>query len=219
MGCQTWSRPPPPPRRASAPAPAAAVTASGSATKKKRNRQRVQKLSPPEKNEEFAPGRTNYNPDETIILARCWIDISKDPVFAINQKQIAYWERIAERYNEAKPPAAYKRHREQLCKHWDQVKRDVNLFSAEYEKCLREQGSGKSLTNVRDRALASYISLYGDFKNYNSWLLLKDKQKFQGGILPLSAAWKRTKNTTTGDYTSSESGAHPMDLNQPMFNF
>ena len=64
---------------------------------------------------------------------------------------------------------------------------------------------------------ASYISLYGDFKHYSSWLILKDKQKFQGGILPISVVAKRTKNTTAGDYKSSDSGAPPMDLNQPMY--
>ena len=60
-------------------------------------------------NEEFTPERMNYNPDESIVLTRCWIDISDDPVFPNNQKQIAYWERIPDKYNEGKPPHAYKR--------------------------------------------------------------------------------------------------------------
>ena len=184
--------------------------------RKKRNRHRAYKIPPPDVNEEFAPGRTNYNLQESILLTKCWVDILEDPVFANNQKKIAYWERIADRYNEAKPAASYKRHREQLRKHWDQIKKQLNLFSAEYTKCLRGQGSGESLTDVRDKALESYISLYGKFKHYSSWLIVKEKQKFQGGIMPISSARKRTKNTATGDYTSSDSGAPPMDLNQPM---
>ncbi|XP_042027560.1 uncharacterized protein LOC121774748 [Salvia splendens] len=71
------------------------------------------------------------------------------------------------------------RYREQLRKHWDQVNKQVNLFAAEYEKCSREQGSGESLSDVRDRALLSYQSLYGDFKHFNIWALLREKQKFQ----------------------------------------
>ena len=49
------------------------------------------------------------------------------------------------------------------------------MFTTEYDKCLREHGSGESLTNVRNKAVASFISLYGDFKNFRSWLLLKEK--------------------------------------------
>ena len=96
-------------------------------------------------------------------------------MFANNQKVTAYWERIAEKYNAAKPAYAYKRHREQLRKHWDQIKKQVNLFAGEYEKCEREQGSGESLADVRDKAMQSYISLYDDFKHYQSWALLRDK--------------------------------------------
>ena len=142
-----------------------AAAASGSATKKKRTKARAQKLPTTEVCEEFAPGRTNYSDPESIVLTRCWIDFSRDPVYANNQRVTAYWERIAEKYNAAKPAYAYKRHREQLRKHWDQIKKQVNLFAAEYEKCEREQASGESLADVRDKAMQSYISLYGDFKH------------------------------------------------------
>ena len=73
-------------------------------------------------------------------------------MFANNQKVTAYWERIAEKYNVAKPAYAYKRHREeQLRKHWDQIKKQVNLFAGEYDKCEREQSSDESLSDVRDK--------------------------------------------------------------------
>ncbi|XP_042018888.1 glutathione S-transferase T3-like [Salvia splendens] len=163
-----------------------------------------------------APWRTNYILEESVLLTKCWVDISEDPVFANNQRQITYWERIDVRYNEVKPAASYKRHREQLRKHCDQIKNQVNLFSVEYTKCLREQGSGKNLNDMCDKALTSYISLYDEFKHYSSWLIVKEKQKFQGRIMHISSARKRTKNTATGDYTSNYNGAIPMDLNQPM---
>ena len=92
------------------------------------------------------------------------------------------------------------------------------MFAGEYEKCEREQGSGESLADVRDKAMQSYISLYGNFKQYQSWALLRDKKKFVGGVIPQStAARRRTSKRTFTDYTSSESGASPMDLNNPVF--
>ena len=87
----------------------------------------------------------------------------------------------------------------------------------ECEKCEREQGSGENMSDVSDKAIAMYTSLYGDFKHYQSWLLLKEKQKFQGGILPLSYAAKRAEHTFVGDYMSSDIGATPMDLNHPLY--
>ena len=60
------------------------AAASGSATKKKRTKARAQKLPSTEVCEEFAPGRTNYSDTESIILTRCWIDVSEDPVYANN---------------------------------------------------------------------------------------------------------------------------------------
>ena len=49
------------------------------------------------------------------------------------------------------------RRRERLCKHWDQVKKQLNWFSAVYQKCLREQGDDESASDVRDKALASCL--------------------------------------------------------------
>ena len=87
-----------------------------------------------------------------------------------------------------------------------------------YDKCEREQASGESLADVRDKVVQSYISLYGEFKHYQIWALLKGKQKFVGGVLPQSTAVKkRASKYTFTDYTSSESGASPMDLNNPVF--
>ena len=104
------------------PSVAAAAT-SGSATKRKRTKARAQKLPTTKVCEEFAPGRTNYSYPESIVLTRCWIDVSEDPVYANNQKVIAHWERIAKKYNAAKPAYTYKRRREQLRKHWDKKKK------------------------------------------------------------------------------------------------
>ena len=89
----------------------------------------------------------------------------------------------------------------------------------EYEKCEREQGGGESLVDVRDKAMQSYVSLYVDFKHYQSQALLRDKQKFVGDVIPPSTtARKRASKRTFADYTSSESGASPMDLNNPVFD-
>ena len=101
----------------------------------------------------------------------------------------------------------WKRTKEQLRKHWDQVKKPLKLFLAEYTQFSREQRNGESLMDVRAKHLRSYVSPYGEFKHYNCWLIVKDKPQFKGGMLPASSALKRTKNTANGEYTSSDGGA------------
>lgn len=71
-------------------------------------------------NDEYPPRRHNYTDEETILLTRCWMDISVNTVQTDNQRQVPYWERIAECYNELKLSSLYKCKKEQLHKHWDQ---------------------------------------------------------------------------------------------------
>ena len=40
------------------------------------------------------------------------------------------------------------------------------MFAGEYDKYEREQACGESLSDVRDKAVQSYMSLYGEFKHY-----------------------------------------------------
>lgn len=60
------------------------ICASAPKERKKRTKSRAHKLPPSENKEEFAPGRTNYSAEETVLLTRCWVDILEDLVFANN---------------------------------------------------------------------------------------------------------------------------------------
>ncbi|XP_047947843.1 uncharacterized protein LOC125193933 [Salvia hispanica] len=162
-------------------------------------------------NDEYAVGRTDYNMEEYMKVAQCWVDISEDPINSNNQTSGKMWDRIEARYNSVKPSWAYKWSKDQLRKCWDRIKLHVNNFKDIYTKFRDKRASGESMEDVIQKSMATYQSKYGQFKFYNIWLILKDKPKFDGGIPALSLAAKRTKNTTTGGYTSS--GPSPVDLN------
>ncbi|XP_047948983.1 uncharacterized protein LOC125194805 [Salvia hispanica] len=121
------------------------------------------------------------------------------------------WDRIAAKYNSAKPSWAYKRNKEQLRKCWDRLKLHVNNYRDIYTKFRDGRDSGESMEDVIQKSMVEYQSKYGQFKFYDIWLILKDKPKFDEGIPAASSAAKRTKNTATGGYTSNVPS--PMDLN------
>ena len=70
---------------------------------KKKVKAKSKRLPPMEVNEEYAPGRQNYPNKEAMLLAKCLVDISDDPIYSNNQRQVAYWERITKRFKENKP--------------------------------------------------------------------------------------------------------------------
>ena len=57
-------------------------------------------------------------------------DISKDPVYANNQKHVSYWECDAKRFNANMLVTSFKSKREKLCKDWDKVKKYIYIFSS-----------------------------------------------------------------------------------------
>ncbi|XP_042039643.1 uncharacterized protein LOC121785325 [Salvia splendens] len=162
-------------------------------------------------NEEYATGRTDYELEEYVKVAQCWVDISEDSIWANNQTSSRMWDRIEARYNEVKPIWEYKRTKVQLRKCWDRNKLHVNNFCYIYNRNKDARGSGESMENVLKKSMSEYHKQFGQFKMYNVWLILKDKAKFNGGIPVGSSAAKRTKNTATGGYTSSDPS--PVDLN------
>ena len=164
-----------------------------------------------EPNEEYATGRTDYELDEYLKVAQCWVDVSEDSIASNNQTSARMWDRIEERYNEVKPKWAFKRTKVQLRKCWDRIKLHVNNFCYIYNRNRDGRASGESMEDVLNKSLSEYQRQFGQFKLYNVWLILKDKGKFNGGIPVGSSAPKRTKNTAAGDYTSS--GPSPVDLN------
>ncbi|XP_047978841.1 uncharacterized protein LOC125220737 [Salvia hispanica] len=129
-------------------------------------------LPPDEPNEEYATGRTDYEFDEYLKVAQCWVDVSEDSISSNNQTSARMWDRNGERYNEVKP------------------------------RNMDGRASGESMEDVLNKSLSEYQRQFGQFKLYNVWLILKDKAKFNGGIPAGSSAAKRTKITATGGYTN-----------------
>ncbi|KAL1559585.1 hypothetical protein AAHA92_09911 [Salvia divinorum] len=160
--------------------------------------------------------RQNYSLEESMLLARCWIDISEDPIYSNNQKVVKYWGHIAERYNSLRTVGSKKRSDEQLRKHWDRMKREISKFSAEYTNSVRMWGSGESMEDIRDKAMKAYAQRWGEFKHYEIWLIVKDLPKFQAGVVMASGP-KRTKINTDGSYTSSD-GGDAVNLNEEPIN-
>ncbi|XP_042046305.1 uncharacterized protein LOC121792426 [Salvia splendens] len=63
-------------------------------------------------------GPKKYSPQETLWLAKNFVDVSEDPIVGNQQSGKAFWERIAEKYNVSRPKGSFERSYVKLCNHW-----------------------------------------------------------------------------------------------------
>ena len=92
----------------------------------------------------------------SIALARCWADISEDPIVANNQGEDGFWGRITQRYEQVKPDGALTHKPGDLRKHWKCMVFECTKFHGIYDGHLRKMRSGESELSVRDLSLKEF---------------------------------------------------------------
>ncbi|XP_047948853.1 uncharacterized protein LOC125194649 [Salvia hispanica] len=136
-------------------------------------------------------GPKKYSPQETMWLAKNYVDVSEDAVIGNQQSGKAFWQRIADKYNAGRPEGSFERTYVKLRKHWGRVQKEINKWNGKWTNVVRMWPSGHNEMDLVDKAK-----------------LVEKSPKYTGGA---EAAAKRTK-VAAGHYTSSEGGP-PIDLN------
>ena len=147
-----------------------------------------------------------------MVLARCWADVSDDPIFSNNQRIKRSWSRISEKYEAVKPAGAKVRNNDQFRKHWERMKAEIGKFNSIYQNTARMWGSGQSQKDLREMAMKMLMTMtmYSQnevppaFKHWDAWLILKDIPEFQVVLEP--NAQKRTELNISGNYNSNSGG-------------
>ncbi|XP_010412447.1 PREDICTED: glutathione S-transferase T3-like [Camelina sativa] len=125
--------------------------------------------------------RKKWNPadDETLISA--WLNTSKDPVIANQQKGGSFWQRVNKYYAET-PHAIAKGENEMNinCKQrWFRINEFTNKFCGAYAAAERVNSSGHSENDVLKMAHNIYFSEYKmKFTMEHCWCLLRFEQKW-----------------------------------------
>ncbi|KAE9139557.1 hypothetical protein PF007_g968 [Phytophthora fragariae] len=99
----------------------------------------------------------NWDHSEDKALAKAWLVVSKDGITSTDQKGDDFWERVAAKYNELRPPRHEHFHRPQnsIAKRWQLLRLAVGKFSW---RVLRVEPKWKELpdasggTSIRKRS-------------------------------------------------------------------
>lgn len=149
--------------------------------------------------------RRMWMPVEDIVLISGWLNTSKDPVVANEQRQGAFWKRIAA-YFAASPKIAAGAHRsEGNCKQrWHKINDQVNKFCGAFEAATRGKTSGQNENDVLNKAHEKFFNLYGKkFLLEHAWKELRYDQKWCA--VPTDKGAGSSKKRKLDDGSASES--------------
>ncbi|XP_013626351.1 PREDICTED: glutathione S-transferase T3-like [Brassica oleracea var. oleracea] len=122
---------------------------------------------------------------EDLVLISAWLNTSKDPIVANEQKAGAFWKRIEEYFNSSPQLiGAVPREWGQCKQRWGRVNEQVCKFVGCNEAALKEQTSGQ---NENDVMKASHDIFLNDYNNKftleHCWRELRFDQKWRSHAL------------------------------------
>ncbi|XP_073220813.1 uncharacterized protein [Cicer arietinum] len=138
------------------------------------------------------------------------------PIIGVDQKADGFWLRIATNYNEYRGQLREKT-LSQLKSRWHRINGFVQKFVGCYKQAVSGKKSGSSKKDIMIAAHAFYSQdTGGPFNDEYAWRLLKCEPKWMGASIECSS--KRTKNSTSGAYSSSPNTetSYEIDSTSPM---
>nr|XP_043618922.1 glutathione S-transferase T3-like [Erigeron canadensis] len=99
--------------------------------------------------------KRNWEDDDTLLLARCWVHWSQDPVVGNSQTEGIFWKKVVEMFNNETqyPP----RTKSQIHGKWNKIKKGVKAFGAALKKVSEhDRQSGADEQQVVDAAVKLY---------------------------------------------------------------
>ncbi|KEH15532.1 no-apical-meristem-associated carboxy-terminal domain protein [Medicago truncatula] len=159
--------------------------------------------------------KVRFQPKEDELLIQSWLNISKDPIVGIDQRGDSFWKRISEAYNNYRDKNFQERNPTSLKGRWHKrINLSVNKFVGCYKDAITLKKSGTSESDIISATKDIYFQdTKENFAFENAWRLLKDEPKWLAGLPEHSA--KRTKNSASGEYSSSSNPPTPTSEHNP----
>ncbi|KAI7939773.1 hypothetical protein MJO29_014509 [Puccinia striiformis f. sp. tritici] len=139
----------------------------------------------------------NYTAAEEEILARCWLEVSTDPIINNGQKKDAFWESITNSFNNC---SGGTRTLTSLHNKWDVIRTTTLKFSAIYNKIEKSPPSGVVEADYLKLAKEKYYNEnHHLFKMDLAWEVVRhhDKWKNHTGTAPKRKATQSPATSTT----------------------
>lgn len=103
--------------------------------------------------------RRKWTPKEDVLLISAWLNTSKDPVIANEQRAGSFWTRIQAYFNSSALLAGLQQREASHCKQrWRRLNDQVCKFVGCYEAAMKEQSSGQNEDDVMKAAHAIFNS-------------------------------------------------------------
>ncbi|XP_042067182.1 uncharacterized protein LOC121810485 [Salvia splendens] len=146
-------------------------------------------------------GPKKYSPQETLWLAKNFVDVSEDPIIGNQQSGKVFWEWIAEKCNAGRPRGSFERSYVKLRKHLSRVQKEMNKWNGKWTNVIRMWPSGHSEMDLVEKAKAEFFADgKKHFKYFDVWKIVEKSPKYTGGAEPMaSGAPKRTKHSKPSD--------------------
>ncbi|XP_048622939.1 glutathione S-transferase T3-like [Brassica napus] len=132
---------------------------------------------------------------EDLVLISAWLNTSKDPIVANEQKAGAFWKRIEEYFNSSPQLiGAVPREWSQCKQRWKRVNGEVCKFVGCHEAALKEQTSGQNENDVMKAAHDIFLNDFNvKFALEHCWRELRFDQKWRSHALSKDGGKEKRK--------------------------
>ncbi|KAE9296595.1 hypothetical protein PR003_g23719 [Phytophthora rubi] len=174
-------------------------------------------LAPTSSSASSARRGKSFVKEDQLLLCKCFLGISEDPIVGRYQKGSAFFGKVADAFNAAvirlgEPEK--QRAKDSITAHWrDTIQKKVTKFCGCYAKAKAVTRSGWTEQNYIDEALTIYLdSCGGAFIQLRCWEFLRKKPKWVGCVAALST----TKRLLADSLTAPTQASVP--TNRPVGN-
>ncbi|XP_010418947.1 PREDICTED: glutathione S-transferase T3-like [Camelina sativa] len=126
--------------------------------------------------------RRKWSHTEDVALIGAWLNTSKDPVVAVDQKFGTFWSRIATYYASNPKLVGVEKREPSHCKQrWQKINETVCKFVGSYEAATKLKSSGQNEDDVMKMAYEIFFNDYKvKFTLEHAWRELRHDQKWCG---------------------------------------
>ncbi|KAL6647726.1 hypothetical protein ACP70R_015163 [Stipagrostis hirtigluma subsp. patula] len=154
-----------------------------------------------------------FTKEEDGVLCSAFLNVSKDPITGVNQKQDGYYKRIYDYYSAHKPEGSV-RSQISLQKRWASIQKCVTKFCACKSAVDRLNESGKNEYDRVDDAVKMYEKTE-PFQFMHCWKMLRNEAKWNEKLLELRSTPTVGKGATAPASNpapaSSGNGSAPLE--------
>ncbi|WAR61964.1 hypothetical protein PtB15_14B57 [Puccinia triticina] len=153
----------------------------------------------------------NFLPSEDEILARCWIEISKDTILNNSQKKDEFWVRITKSFHKHTHTTGSDsaRPKTTLSNRWDLLQKGTVKFSGCYNKIKKNPPSGTTEADILKQAKkVFYDKTHKMFTYDTAWAVLRYHEKWRDASFPSSTKKSAPSTPAPSTTPAPSSEAH-----------